>query len=135
MTRLDRHPVTRIAWVSAVMAFLVLATAGQALAVSPTITSFTPTSGPAGCVVSISGTNFTSPLVSAVDFDGTPAAIGLVTGTEIRATVPGGASSGPIRVTNGDGTATSSNCSVNDPGACAPTVTSFDPTSGPSARR
>ena len=71
----------------------------------PTIASFTPTSGPAGTAVSITGSNFVG--VSAVTFNLTAASYTVVSGTEIQATVPVGASTGRIRVTTTGGTATS----------------------------
>src|SRR5205814_2278953 len=94
----------------------------------PTIASFTPTSGPAGTTVTISGTNFTG--ATAVSFNGTSAASFTVnSATTIQATVPAGATSGPLRVTTPGGTGTSaSNFTVS---ASGPTITSFAPTSGP----
>jgi hypothetical protein len=128
-----RHPHKTIRVLSAgVLAVaLLIVTAVQALAVAPTVTSISPASGPPGCVVTLLGTNFTNPQVSSVEFDGKVATFTVVSGTEIRATVPGGASTGPIEVTNADGTATTANFQVSDPGACAPTIGSFTPTSGP----
>lgn len=111
--------------------FVLLATMVEpALAAVPTITSFSPSSGPAGCVVTITGTNFTNPLVSSVDFNGTQASVASVTSTQIRATVPNGATTGPIHVVNTSGTATSTNFTVSNPGSCAPTISSFTPTAG-----
>lgn len=73
----------------------------------PTITSFTPTSGPIGTTVTITGTNFTG--ATAVKFASTPAASFTVnSSTQITATVPTGASSGTISVTTAAGTANSS---------------------------
>ena len=72
---------------------------------TPTISGFTPTSGPAGTTVTITGTNFIQP--SAVRFNGTPAAFILNSTTEIVASVPPGASTGPISVITPSGTATS----------------------------
>jgi hypothetical protein len=75
-----------------------------AFATSPTISSFSPTSGPAGCVVVITGTNFKDPMVTSVDIGGTPvSAFKVVSGKEIWATVAGDAS-GTIHVTNASGT-------------------------------
>jgi uncharacterized Zn-binding protein involved in type VI secretion len=75
---------------------------------SPTISSFAPASGPPGSVVSISGTNLTG--ASSVAFNGAPAASYTVdpSGGQVTATVPNGATSGPISVTSGGRTATSS---------------------------
>src|SRR5438046_4600331 len=92
----------------------------------PTITSFTPASGPVGTNVTINGTNFTG--VTGVQFNGTNASFTVGSATTITATVPAGATSGPIGVTNADGTASSaSSFTVINP----PTITSFTPASGP----
>lgn len=73
---------------------------------APTITDFTPTSGEAGAVVTISGTNFAG--ASAVTFNGVPAGqFAVVSGTSISATVPPEATTGRIRVATPGGTATS----------------------------
>src|SRR5829696_2726775 len=69
---------------------------GVAWAAAPTITSFTPTSGPVGTMVTITGTNFTNPLVNAVRFDShNAAAFTVVNDTTIMATVPSNGSDGP----------------------------------------
>jgi len=64
----------------------------------PSITSFTPASGRTGTTVIIYGTNFTS--ATNVRFNGTPASFTIDSATRITATVPAGAGSGPIQVTN-----------------------------------
>src|SRR6266513_2857894 len=63
----------------------------------PTITSFTPASGPVGTTVTISGTNFTG--ATAVTFNGTNATFTVIAATSIQAAVPAGATTGPISVT------------------------------------
>src|SRR2546428_8094760 len=71
----------------------------MALAVEPppTITSFTPTSSPAGTSVTISGTNFTG--ATGVTFNGTSASFTVSSATTIATTVPTGATTGPLSVT------------------------------------
>lgn len=75
--------------------------------VAPTITSFTPTSGPVGTPVTITGSHFSG--ASSVKFGGVAAPVRhVVSDTEITATVPAGAVTGPISVTTAAGTGTSS---------------------------
>jgi IPT/TIG domain len=92
----------------------------------PTITSFTPTSGPVGTTVVITGTGFTG--ASSVTFNNVSAAFIFNSDTQITATVPATATTGLIRVITPGGTATSS---TNFTVQAAPTITSFSPTSGP----
>src|SRR5438094_2697693 len=101
------------------------ATSAGTFTVAPTITSFTPTSGPVGTSVTISGLNFTG--TTAVKFNGLNASSFTVTSaTAIRATAPAGATPGPLGVTTGAGSATSaSNFTM------VPAIASFTPTSGP----
>ena len=68
----------------------------------PIISSFTPTSGNSGTVVTINGVNFTG--TTAVHFNGTSANFTFGNDTQLTATVPAGATTGPISVTNGFGT-------------------------------
>ena len=92
----------------------------------PGITSFTPASGPAGTVVTITGTNFTG--ATAVSFNNiTAAAFTVSSPTQITATVPTGNATGFIRVTTPSATAASATAFT----VPAPTITSFTPTSGP----
>ena len=72
--------------------------------VQPNITGFTPALGPVGTVVTIFGTSFFN--VTNVSFNTTTAMnFTVVSSTEIRATVPPNAGTGPIRVSTPDGTA------------------------------
>jgi IPT/TIG domain/Peptidase M66 len=92
----------------------------------PSITNFSPTSGPAGTSVTVTGTNLTG--ATAVSFNGAAAAFQVASGTTITATVPAGATSGKILVTTPGGSAASTNnFSVTLP---APVISSFSPTSG-----
>jgi hypothetical protein len=75
--------------------------------VLPTITSFTPTSGPVGTSVTINGTTFTG--ATKVTFGGVAAtSYQVVNDSKVDALVPAGAVTGPIAVTTAAGTATSS---------------------------
>jgi hypothetical protein len=79
----------------------------------PTITSFTPNRGLAGTSVVITGTNFTG--ASSVKFNGLAATFTVNSGTQITTTVPVGATTGPISVTNAVGTATGGTFTVAAP--------------------
>jgi hypothetical protein len=93
----------------------------------PSITGFSPNSGPVGTSVTISGTGFTGATI--VRFGTTNAATFTVdSNTQIRATVPAGASSGPISVVTPGGTATSTGSFTVIP---PPSITGFSPASGP----
>jgi Subtilase family len=97
-------------------------------AVAPTISDFTPVTGPVGTSVVITGTNFTGTTV--VSFNGIPATSFTVNSpTQITATVPAGATTGSIAVTTPNGTVSSVGLfTLTVP---APTVTGFSPNSGP----
>jgi hypothetical protein len=131
MTLFKRHLGRRVAAVGVAAALVVVGLETPAFAVLPTITSFSPTSGPAGCVVEITGTDFNNPVVSSVDIGGTPVtAFRIVSATTIWATVAG-TTSGTIHVTNASGTANSPTDFTNtNPGACSPTIKSLTPCSG-----
>ncbi|MCG8603952.1 IPT/TIG domain-containing protein [bacterium] len=106
---------------------LVITTDSSGSANLPVISSFNPVSGPVGTDVTITGSNFTG--ASTVSFNGTDAPVFSVdSDTQISVTVPSGTTSGPISVTNGDGTGSSANdFSLFEP----PTIASFGPSSGP----
>jgi hypothetical protein len=72
----------------------------------PTITTFSPASGAIGSQVTITGTNLRG--AKAVSFNGIRASSYVIeSATQITAAVPEGATPGPISVTTGAGTATS----------------------------
>ncbi|MCI0635842.1 MAG: hypothetical protein L0206_18285, partial [Actinobacteria bacterium] len=94
---------------------------------TPVVSSFAPTFGPVGTAVVITGSGFTD--ASDVTFNGTLAVSPLVVSdTEIQATVPSGATTGPISVTNPVGTGTSAASFLV---GSTPVVSSFAPTFGP----
>ncbi len=97
---------------------------------TPTVTSFSPTSGPVGTSVDVQGTNFTG--ATQVTFNGTADTSFVVnSSTDITAHVPTGATTGSIAVTTPSGTGTSSSSfTVTTGGGSPPTVSSFTPTSG-----
>jgi hypothetical protein len=102
---------------------------------SPTISSFSPTSGPVGTSVTINGSNFSGSgfTTSSVTFNNTPASFTVNSSSKITATVPSGATDGKIKVTTPGGTATSDKSFdvTSGPSVPSPTISSFSPTSGP----
>lgn len=71
----------------------------------PCIAKFTPASGQVGAAVTITGLNLGG--ATAVKFNGTSATIVSDAAKKVTTTVPSGATTGPISVTTGGGTATS----------------------------
>jgi protocatechuate 3,4-dioxygenase beta subunit len=115
------------AWTAAIATFKV------GTPTPPTITAFNPTNGVVGTSVVITGTGLTG--ASTVQFNTTTQPTYTVTDdSHITTTVPAGASTGQITVITPGGTAntsalTPSTFTVNPPPL--PTITSFNPTSGP----
>ena len=92
---------------------------------TPTITSFTPTTGGSGETITITGTNFIG--TTSVTFGGTEAtSFTVVSATSITAVVASG-TTGVIVVTTTAGSATSSGIFIF---TLAQSITSFSPTSG-----
>jgi fibronectin type 3 domain-containing protein len=89
----------------------------------PTISDFTPLSGVVGTLVTINGQNFLG--TAAVRFNGVSATFTLQSDIQITATLPIGATTGPVSVQNGAGTGTSG---VNF--VVLPKITSFTPATG-----
>jgi IPT/TIG domain len=141
MSLFRRHIGRRVAGVGVGVALLMLGLEAPALA-DPVISGISPTSGPEACVVVISGTGFDQPgafAVSDVRFtgagnvlDSVDALFHVVSDTEIWTTVPTGAATGPITITDGNGTTANSPTFTvtTTAGTCAPTITSFDPVCG-----
>jgi hypothetical protein len=97
---------------------------------SPIISSFTPGSGAAGVTVTISGSAFTG--TAAVTFNGVAADFTVNSDTELTATVPTGASSGPIAVQTPAGTGTSANSFSVTGGGTSPPAAPANLTARPS---
>ncbi|RQU30127.1 hypothetical protein DF142_35450 [Burkholderia cenocepacia] len=94
------------------------------------IVSFSPSSGPVGSSVTISGSGFSATAgQNAVTFNGTAATIVSATTNQLVVTVPAGATTGPISVTSPAGSATSNSVFTVASGQ-APTIASFSPTIG-----
>jgi len=104
---------------------LVIETNGGTPTNPPAISSLTPTSGGIGTEVTISGVNFIG--TTAVTFNGVAAAFNFDSNSQIRASVPAGATTGVISVTNGDGTGSSASVFTV---TAAPIITGFTPTNG-----
>lgn len=86
----------------------------------PTVSSFSPTSGPIGTSVVLSGSNFTG--ASAVRFNGIAATFTVNSPNQITTTVPNAATDGPISVQNAAGTGVSAaNFDVTPGGTPTPT--------------
>lgn len=77
---------------------------------APTITGFSPTTASAGATVTITGTYFdATPANNTVTFSGNAAAtVTAATTTQLTVTVPSGAKTGPITVSNDGGTVSTS---------------------------
>ena len=88
--------------ISSVVNLRVLSGTGQ-----PTLTSFSPTSGVSGSLVTIIGDNFAVGAGTSVKFNGVDAAFTVDSLNQITATVPASATSGVITVTTAYGTVTS----------------------------
>jgi len=101
-----------------------LANPATVVELAPVINGFTPTSGPPGTIVTISGSNFVD--VLEVTIGGASANFVVITSSTITAVVPSDAVTGPITVTNSVGTDTS----TGEFGVAAPTITGFNPISG-----
>jgi hypothetical protein len=144
MNLLKRHIGRRVAAVGVGVGLLVLGLEAPAFAAAPTVGTFTPTSGPAECIVAITGTAFTDSPAGATDvtFDDTStvadealpaAAFSIVSATEIWAEVDATLTPGAeytITVSNNGGSATSAATftSTTGVGTCSPTIASFTPT-------
>src|SRR5258708_4657666 len=81
--------------------FLCLAGIGNLFAQAPTISSFSPTSGPVGTTVTITGSNFnTTASNDVVYFGGVKATVSSATATTLKVVVAAGSTYQPISVLN-----------------------------------
>jgi len=128
--QLARAPRNLAAVLTVVAMLVVLTGLGipPASAATPTISSFSPQSGPDGSAVTIRGNGFMG--TTDVMFKTTSATFDVVSNTRINATVPSGAQTGKISVTTPDGTASSTDDFVVTATA-DPSIDSFSPNSGP----
>jgi len=93
---------------------------------APIISSFTPTSGPVGTTVTVTGTGFTG--ATGATLNGTAVANFMVmSATSVMFDVPTGAGSGLIVVTTPSGSGTSSGSFTVSAPAAMPTITSLTP--------
>jgi uncharacterized protein (TIGR03382 family) len=94
----------------------------------PAITGFSPTRGPVGTTVTLTGKGFTG--ATEVRFGGQyTSELTVISDTQMTAVVPEGASSGPLSVSSLGGSGTST-AHFTVESSCAPTITSFSPTEG-----
>jgi len=90
--------------------------------------SFTPTSGPVGTQVTISGSNFSATgSKDSVTFNGTAATIVSASTTTLAVSVPTGAKTGSIKATSPIGSATSTSPFTVTSSGGVPKITSFKP--------
>src|SRR6266545_3823066 len=122
---LAANGVRRWFLLAAVVALFGIPSASFAVTAEAVVSSFSPTSGVVGTAVIVSGSGFAG--ATGVSFAGVPAVFVILSDTSIQASVPFGATTGPIRV-----------CI---PGECGqsrrafkvkPQIEALDPESGPS---
>lgn len=107
------------------------ATSATSFGVQPAISSFTPTQGAAGDIVTITGVRFTGSLCngstanSGVRFNGVNSVCTFVSDTEITAVAPAAGTTGLLSVTTNGGSGSSS-----APFIYAPRISSFTPATG-----
>lgn len=96
----------------------------------PTITSISPSTGPAGTAVTITGTNFkTTATDNTVKFNGTAATVTSATATSLVVTAPAAGTTGVVSVGTSDGTANGPTFTYIVP--TPPTISAISPVSGP----
>ncbi len=93
----------------------------------PEITSFSPASGNVGTQVTVTGNNFVD--ILSVTFNGTPSSFIVNYPTRLTATVPAGATTGPLEITNSAGSVVSSS-TFTVTQIVSPTISGFTPSWG-----
>jgi YD repeat-containing protein len=94
------------------------------------ITSFYPEVGSSGGAVTITGSGFsTTASNNTVTFNGTAATVGTATATQLTVAIPAGATTGPITVSNTNGSVTSTRVFTVGTGS-VPQIASFSPNIG-----
>jgi hypothetical protein len=126
----DAHPTTKAEdnWLTQIGSFQLPGCGSVTPPTAPSISGFSPASGPPGTSVSISGSGFAG--ATAVTFSGAAAAYTVVSDTQITATVPAGATTGRIGVTAPGGSTTSATDFTVTAPTPAPTISGFTPPSG-----
>ena len=100
-----------------------------ATTITPTISGFSPVSGPASTVVLVSGSGYQN--VSSASVGGVAAAVRVANSGRAYVTIPAAAITGPIRLSSGTAAATSSGSFTVTATAASyaqPVITSFSPT-------
>jgi YD repeat-containing protein len=95
------------------------------------IYAFSPGTGAPGVVVTIQGNGFsTTPSQDLLRFNGVTATVTAATANQLTVAVPAGTTTGPLAITVGSQTATSSTSFIVNSAAVVPTITGFAPTIG-----
>ncbi|WP_185958489.1 IPT/TIG domain-containing protein [Fodinibius sediminis] len=98
----------------------------------PGISDLSPKLGPAGTQVTITGQNFSSTAdENTITFNGTKASVSSASETELVATVPQGATNGPVKVTVDDQTAEGPSFTVTEDPDKQLSITNISPKEGP----
>src|SRR5207245_1193082 len=95
------------------------------------VLNFSPTSGPVGTTVTITGTGFSSTISQdSVSFNSATATVTSATANQMVVTVPSGATTGPISVITPAGTFMTLTSFTVTTGNGPPTITGFTPAIG-----
>jgi IPT/TIG domain len=126
----DAHPTTKAEdnWLTRIGSFQLPGCGSVTPPAAPSISGFNPSSGPVGTSVTINGSGFTG--TTSVTFNGAAAPFSIVSDAQLTATVPAGATTGPIGVAAPGGSTTSATSFTVTPAAPAPAISSISPTSG-----